>query len=234
MSRSTLAAFVLVGTVGWTLACSGLIPMEEEAVEVEIDEEEEEEVEEEEEPQPPPEPASLFDPVEPASEAPAKPEPCPEKTTTIRYQAGRGELHVYCASGAGKKHGPWSSWKRRTLLESRTYVDGVQQGTAARWSDGKEPKQLVLETWVEGTLQGAYAEWDVDGQLMVRGELAAGKRQGRFLTMAAGVPEEPAEGATQADDAPLPPPTFGGACFQEGEEAWTTVDPVEFVEKDCG
>lgn len=139
---------------------------------------------------------------------------CPAPTMTIRHPKG-ARLSVYCATGSGVRSGPYTEWQRNTLVLSATNVDGKFEGNWIRWEDGHKVEQQV---YVAGQAVGDHAEWDVKGQLLVRGRMVDGKKDGRFV-------ERKVEGG-----AIVP----GGACYEAGAETWRTADEGELVTRTCG
>lgn len=201
MSTRLLRATILLGTTAVALACGGLpgttsdpiAGTEEEAVAERL-----------------PEPHDLFVEVN-GEEPPLTSAPrCPSGTSQIKYPRG-ANVEVYCAWHNGTKQGPWTRWRGRRLIETRTYAEGVQHGIATRW---EEDRKVEESTWAAGVQQGEYAAWDAEGTLLLRGAYVDGERQGRFLEL----------GSNAA---------FGGACYAAGAEMWRTDDPEAFVSDAC-
>lgn len=160
-----------------------------------------------------PDPYGQFAPLDASEAAPKASDPtCDAGNSVIRYPRGPA-MEVYCATTAGMKQGPWQRVQGRDVTEVRSYDQGQQVGRAVRWTKGVK---IAEENWVAGQQEGDVAEWNDAGILMVRGTMAGGKRQGKFLLRA-----------------PANPEAFDGRCYQAGAEAWTTVDPAEFVSRSC-
>jgi hypothetical protein len=203
MSTRTIRLGILGTTLGLTLACGGLPDLgDTEIADVEP-------IVDEDEPDPVPEPLDLFAAIDDL-EVPTKAPSCPSGTSMIKYPRG-GAVEVYCATHSGTREGPWTKWKRSTLLESKTYSAGQLEGPAMRFEDGQ---RIELTTFSAGEQTGDYAAWDTDGTLLVRGTTIGGDRHGLFIELGA-------EGA------------FGGACYAEGVEVWRTDDPEDFVTREC-
>ncbi len=221
MARGHKAWHGVVGAtaVGWLLACGGLFPADLEDIDVVDDLGEHVGQEPEPKPEPqPPTPEELFAQLDGGEEAMEGAPACPKGASVIRHPRG-GFLNVYCATHAGKKQGVWTKWRRSALIETATYVDGVQEGRATTWStDDDGPVKRSESMWVAGVLEGDHAEWDDDGTLLVRGVYSAGGRDGRFIERVVGETDT----------------TFAGVCYAAGEETWRTDDPVAFVTDPCG
>ncbi|MEQ1568673.1 MAG: hypothetical protein ABMA64_23745 [Myxococcota bacterium] len=167
------------------------------------------------EPEPQATPESLFDALSAEEAVPyARPNfSCPPPTMAIKNPSG-GRMRVFCATGSGVRVGPYTEWKSSELRLAGTNADGKLSGRLTRWEKGPDgPRKVGEENYTDGELAGDFATWDLAGHLLVRGRYEAGKKQGRFL-------ESTVE-------------TFGGACYEAGEEKWRTADPAEFVTKDC-
>jgi antitoxin component YwqK of YwqJK toxin-antitoxin module len=130
-----------------------------------------------------------------------------------------GRMRVYCATGNGVRAGPYTEWSSGKLRAAGENTDGKLAGRFTRWDRAAngETRKVGEENYVDGALSGDFATWDLDGNLLVRGRYAGGKKQGRFL-----------ENSVAGGEV-----KFAGVCYEADTEQWRTEDPAEFTTKEC-
>lgn len=206
---------VLAASLGFLLACGGLpLPGSDDGSPVVLDEDAQRIVDELIAADPgAPTLEETFSDLDPAEAPPTRPPACPAGATQVRYPRGEA-LEIYCSASDGRKSGPWGRWVGQRVTETRDYVDGELDGRVITWSKGRKRTE---RHFLAGVAHGEEASWDAEGELLTRGENRSGARHGRWILNTPGE-----EG-----------PAFGGACFLDGVEAWTTTDPAELTTRGC-